>query len=68
MLDRLTALGVIRNEFLGMRPWTRLECARLVQEAEDGIEESSLEAAVPSSSMQMLESEFAREKEVLAAA
>ncbi len=65
MLDRLTALGVIRNEFLGMRPWTRLECARLVQEAEDGIEESSLEAAVPSSSMQMLESEFAREKEVL---
>lgn len=65
MLDRLAALGVIRNEFLGMRPWTRLECARLVQEAEDGIEERPLEAAVPSSSMQMLESEFAREKEVL---
>ncbi len=35
-LDRLAALGVIHNEFLGMRPWTRLECARLVEEAEDG--------------------------------
>src|SRR5216684_2653674 len=30
-LDRLAALGVIHNEFLGMRPWTRLECARLVE-------------------------------------
>jgi membrane-associated phospholipid phosphatase len=66
MLDRLAALGVIRNEFLGMRPWTRLECARLVEEAEDETAAGSLEAAVPSRSMQMLESEFAREKEVLA--
>jgi membrane-associated phospholipid phosphatase len=64
-LDRLAALGVIRNEFLGMRPWTRLECARLVEEAEDGLAEKSLDAAVPESSMHMLESEFAREKEVL---
>ncbi len=64
-LDRLAALGVIRNEFLGMRPWTRLECARLVEEAEDGLTERSLDAAVASSLMQMLESEFAREKEVL---
>lgn len=64
-LDRLAALGVIRNEFLGMRPWTRLECARLVEEAEDSIAEKSLDASVASSSMQMLELEFAREKEVL---
>src|SRR5260370_4131899 len=64
-LDRLAALVVIRNEFLGMRPWTRLECARLVEEAEDGLTERSLDAAVASSLMQMLESEFAREKEVL---
>ncbi len=64
-LDRLAALGVIHNEFLGMRPWTRLECARLVEEAEDGLAVRSLDAAVASSSMRMLESEFAREKEVL---
>jgi len=65
MLDRLAAMGAIRNEFLGMRPWTRLECARLVQEAEDGVAEGRLDAAVAGSSMRMLETEFAREKEVL---
>jgi len=64
-LDKLAALGAIRNEFLGMRPWTRLECARLVEEAEDSLTERSLDAAVASSSMSMLESEFAREREVL---
>jgi len=65
MLDRLAALGVIRNEFLGMRPWTRLECARLVEEAEDGLAERGLDAAVAGSSLGMLESEFASEREVL---
>jgi len=34
---RLAALGYIDSEFLGMRPWTRIECARLVQEAGDKI-------------------------------
>lgn len=32
-LERLAALGYIHTEFLGMRPWTRRECARLVEEA-----------------------------------
>ncbi len=65
-LDRLAALGVIRNNFLGIRPWTRLECARLVEEAEDSLAESTLDAAVGSTSLGMLETEFAKEKEVLA--
>jgi membrane-associated phospholipid phosphatase len=34
-LDRLSALGVIDSGFVGLRPWTRLECARLVNEATD---------------------------------
>jgi len=34
-IERLAALGYIHAEFLGMRPWTRIECARLVQEADD---------------------------------
>ncbi len=33
--ERLAALGYVQSEMLGMRPWTRLECARLVQEAGD---------------------------------
>jgi len=34
---RLAALGYIHSAFLGMRPWTRTECAQLVDEAGDAI-------------------------------
>jgi len=32
-LERLAALGYIQTASLGLRPWTRLECARLLTEA-----------------------------------
>jgi membrane-associated phospholipid phosphatase len=32
VLDRLAALGYVNTLFEGMRPWTRLECARLTEE------------------------------------
>lgn len=32
-LERLAALGYIQSESLSIRPWTRLECARLLTEA-----------------------------------
>src|SRR5882672_267582 len=31
-LERLAALGYIHSEFSDMRPWARIECARMVQE------------------------------------
>jgi hypothetical protein len=34
-LDRLTGLGLVDSGFAGLRPWTRGECARLVNEATD---------------------------------
>jgi membrane-associated phospholipid phosphatase len=34
-LERLSAFGFVNTGFAGMRPWTRLECARLVNEAAD---------------------------------
>jgi hypothetical protein len=34
-MERLAGLGVLNDEFMGMRPWTRGECARLVNEAAD---------------------------------
>ncbi len=42
-LERLGALGYVHAEFLGMRPWTRIECAHLVEEAGEklAIEEHS---------------------------
>jgi len=34
-LERLAASGYVKTESLGMRPWTRSECARLLREAAD---------------------------------
>ena len=34
-MERLAALGYVKTESLGIRPWTRLECARLVNEVEE---------------------------------
>jgi hypothetical protein len=34
-LERLAAMGYVKTAILGLRPWTRLECARLVDEASD---------------------------------
>jgi len=40
--DRLAAMGYVKSGMFGMRPWTRLECARLLNESENHrIEESS---------------------------
>jgi membrane-associated phospholipid phosphatase len=48
-IERLAALGYIRTAFLGQRPWTRIECAHLVEEASDRVafdgESGSVEAA-----------------------
>ncbi len=32
-IERLATLGYVRTAFLGIRPWTRMECARLLEEA-----------------------------------
>jgi hypothetical protein len=64
-LERLAALGYIDVEFLGMRPWTRLECAQLVQDARDIIAENESEATGASAALYSLESEFASNLEAL---
>ena len=38
VFDRLVALGSIATGMLGQRPWTRLECARLLDEASEIME------------------------------
>jgi len=45
VFDRLAALGYVQSAFAGLRPWTRLECARLLSEAlhqgdRDGLQQS----------------------------
>ena len=34
-MERLAALGYVKSASLGTRPWTRLECARLLSEADE---------------------------------
>lgn len=36
-IERMAAMGYIHSDYLAMRPWTRLECVRLVQQAGDRI-------------------------------
>jgi membrane-associated phospholipid phosphatase len=36
-LERMAALGYIQSAYLGMRPWTRMECARMVEEAQESM-------------------------------
>ena len=57
MFDRMSALGVIKTAYAGVRPWTRMECARLLAEAGDQIRD---EAATGDESTQVY-SELANE-------
>jgi len=36
-LDRLAALGYAERGFEGMRPWTRMECARMIDKAKEAL-------------------------------
>lgn len=64
-LERLIALGYIRTGILGMRPWTRLECARLISEAEDRFESGSPESSVAESAYAALAREFSSDIKLL---
>jgi membrane-associated phospholipid phosphatase len=62
-LERLAALGYVKTTTLGMRPWTRLECARLVGEAS----ELQPDADAPSEVQQLysaLSQEFAHDSDL----
>jgi hypothetical protein len=47
VLDRMAALGYMHLEFSDMRPWTRVECARMTREAGRALEASLLPEARP---------------------
>jgi membrane-associated phospholipid phosphatase len=67
-IERLASLGYIDSAFLGMRPWTRAECARLVEEASDNIESSGGMRGDVYSLYQALQSELQGDSEALAGA
>jgi membrane-associated phospholipid phosphatase len=65
-IDRLAGMGIISTNMSSMRPWTRLECARLVQDAESNLH--ALELEETSSAAQItatLRQEVQREYDIL---
>src|SRR5437660_641036 len=61
-LDRLSALGFIGTDIPSLRPWTRSECARLVQEAGNQMEIVTAGQSADAT-YQALQQEFAPEIE-----
>jgi membrane-associated phospholipid phosphatase len=64
-LERLGALGYIDSDIAGMRPWTRMECARQVEEASDRIGGDDMEANEAARLFRELQTEFSNEISLL---
>jgi hypothetical protein len=62
-LERLSALGYVNTAYIGLRPWTRLECARLVDEAGEKIPPDGYESGAAQNIYQALSAEFLLESE-----
>lgn len=64
-IERLAALGFIHSQFLDMRPWTRIECARMLQEAEEQMDAGGSVPAQADQIYASLEEEFRPEIDAL---
>src|SRR5712692_5081403 len=62
-MERLAGLGLLNDEFMGMRPWTRGECARLVNGAADQLPDVGTENGEASGRIEALQREFRPETE-----
>jgi len=56
--ERLAALGYLQSAYLGQRPWTRMECARLLEESSDRIRYGGEADASASQIYDALQEEF----------
>jgi hypothetical protein len=62
LMDRLIALGYIQTAYVGLRPWTRLQCARLLEEASERLlPQAGDEGGEAYTTYQTLAEEFAPE-------
>lgn len=60
-LERLAALGYIKTAYLGSRPWTRLECARMLDEAQQNISDEDDQSSEAARVYRELAKEFSTE-------
>jgi membrane-associated phospholipid phosphatase len=63
--SRLIALGSVRSANVGIRPWTRMECARLLEEARAQLGDDALPGSEAQNVYQALAEEFVAEAERL---
>jgi len=63
-LERLAALGYVKTSILGIRPWTRLECTRLLNEAGERQPESNAPLEVQELYAALMQ-EFAKEGDLI---
>ena len=64
-LQRLAALGYVSTGLEGLQPWTRLECARLTEEANDSLEQDVDLSDQAETLLDRLNKEFAPELKLL---
>ena len=62
--DRLAALDGVDGQFLGLRPWTRLECAKLTREAEKKAQRAEVKSLEIEGIINALKQEFSGEMAV----
>lgn len=60
-LERLIAMGYVQSGILGMRPWTRMACAQLLDEAEDRFPNNGIEEGEAGRTYSVLSDEFRAE-------
>src|ERR1700688_2078402 len=60
-LERLIGLGYIQSNILGIRPWTRMACARLLDDAGDKFPENGVDEGEAGRTYAALTSEFEKE-------
>ena len=63
--DRLAGLGTINKQFLGLRPWTRMECAQLVLDADENMLDADVTTGESATLYDALKQEFSVEINLL---
>ena len=70
LIERLIAMGYVQSAYVGQRPWTRMQCARFLEEADEKLRYSEgdertfddAEAEQATKILATLESEFVTER------
>ncbi len=58
LFDRLAGLGFVKTGYQGVRPWTRMECARLLEEAGEQMRSEDIEGGEGARIYHALSQEF----------